>query len=360
MHASLKPLPVRRQARFAAGSLFLVVLLHIAGGLLVQAYRGQNRRWHGRDPLDLQVPDLEAPSPELELQTNTYLGRYSTLEFGTRNSRIVSAIKRDPPTEWVGELLQKKSFDGWTDLFLYVAIKGGKDDVIALAKNIAARTTDQGHLVLLGMASRCFLEPSVELAHNGSFRRALLLFDTYSMISMEIVRTGSWVSNEGVDLTDLAVMKEAFCAEVYRTPLSKCSLGLILAIDPSSTMGRSDFLLPKLEPRYAGLPRVLRNEELNRYLQGAALLTRGLPAETLSLLADHQPKGRDALASWLYLQARAEIALVRLNNKAGAPAENIAEAARQKLRTIVVEFPESPFAGPAARKLSGELNEDGR
>lgn len=349
----------RRHSSSVTGTLLLVIFLHVAGGLLVQAYRHQNLRWHGRDPLDLQLPDLKAPSRELKLQTDSYLERYSELELGERNSRIVSSIKREPPTEWLGDLLKERNFDGWVGLFRYAVVMGTNDDVVSLAKRISALTEDQGRLVLLSLASKHLLTPSAELARAGIFRRALLLFDTYTGVTMEVVRAGSWVSAEGLDLTDLAVINQAFCRDVYRTPLSKCSLSLILAIEPAGSYYLYDFTIPQFGSRYlSSVPQALRDRDLDRYLKGATLLAQGLPTDALDLLRDHPPKGREALAAWLYLQARAELALANLTKKTSPPDQSMAELGRQRLRTIVLEFPESPFAGPAGRKLGGAPNEE--
>lgn len=347
----------------------LVAALHAGGYYGTRWARSNNLKLRSTTPLEERTTTYPADA-RLFAETLDYLSSPCGVRHAQacpdapgEESPAIKKLKTMSEIPSVKRLVFKRAYSTGYSLLEDLTRLHDEHAVIAVSELPDFTLTWFTSWRLLEFARANYLQPALEYTAASRERDAVAAFKVYNTLTMRVVKAGFWLSKNGVDLTDLPVLAEAFCTHPDVLVQDRALAGLLKAIlgksDPREALQRL-WEGTDIQSAYSSLPPDLQVEPLRRYLEawskvhdGSAGLveeyrsdTGGLPTST-------------AEAAWSYLRGvAAEKEATKGHSKEEclvfmARAREAFESSVERDKDLLV------FAGPAQKHLAGiaELSE---
>jgi hypothetical protein len=368
----------------SALTVFAIVLALSLGLVIasVRVARSENLYWlHVSSRLSFRLaPPVDQT---LNLKSATFfahpceLARLEACKEWFYESSAVHLLRDAHISAVADEFLSRNRYSSAYHLLKDLAIEGHHSDVVVVTAHPLFTRDWEASSQLLLFAKDWYLIPALQYAVSAREQDAVKAFGYFAGISDHVVRSGHWISQKGVDLTDLPVLALAFCNQADPLKRNLCVLGLVKAVargllltsdsivwkrsmDAISHIGDSlwtgDLRIAK---PYQSLPRILRNEALAVYLLAAEEVDKARPDTYKTLLEEPEILGPSARLTWYYLRGRMALSLARASRAAGECSFWIDAARLDLQRLMATEASSSPLRKAADEKLQslGEVCE---
>ncbi len=189
-------------------------------------------------------------------------------------SDVVELLRRQVLPPVASQLLKEYKYSSAYHLLKDLSMRGADREVI----RISAISVFDIHS-LTRFSVDWYLDPAMYYASHNREQDAIPLFRAFLAIMMGQVEAGHWLSQEGVDATDLPVIVHLFCESGDLLTETLCLTGILKALyradvrveqdasrsvpPGSAVLARTD----KFSDAYEGLPQALRSVSLTAYLR---------------------------------------------------------------------------------------------
>jgi hypothetical protein len=302
------------------------------------------------DPRQAMRSDVIATSP-CHFQTQVPCSEEQT------NSAAVTTLRTEVLPNATRHLIDTYSYPSAYDIVRNLLANGDEQDVPTLLANDVFETPNSEVQDDIGspvkykanFANKWYLVPAASYAAHHREYDAVTLFKQYLSIMHVSVANGHWLSQPGLDATDLPPIAEIFCAHNGDISYDDCILGLVKVIAPNMrnflpnavfTGSSSD--TADIGRAYGALPSFVKTNALQDYFAIWSWDGTSLPEP------QHGNLPQDQLAAWNYAFA------IRLLVAARNGQQCVDTLGRsQGLLSTVAESGDSLgyFSGPARRRL---------
>ena len=193
----------------------------------------------------------------------------------------------------------------------------------------------------------------------------------FNQIAMSSVKADQWLSRVGLDLTDLPVLTEAFCASDDPLIRDRCAAGLLKAVVRTLVPNSSDFSYGAarsalwdgidITPAYSELPEQLQVRALREYLESWKRVNSPTPQliDTYQADGDGGLPSQTAEAAWQYLRGVSAEKVARLSTSTEECGTWLGLAQEFFEKSIDLDRPLFIFTTPASKHLTG-LKDEGQ
>jgi hypothetical protein len=337
----------------------LVLLVHLVIFIL---YRSSMKVFDGSPENQQPLTSLSLPS----LRGDVRLARLSEVvtnnpcEFypdkscpqDVSDSEAVANLRKQQLAPATHQLIENFRYHSAYDIARHLLVDGQEQEARSLLSNNVFEKGDYAVIYKANFANKWFLVPAASyVAHHREYD-ALTLFENYIDIMRVPVLNHRWLSQPGLDSTDIPPISDIFCANTDRLSHDQCLIGLlkvvasqIAAFMPDSE-GIIDFtddrsVQPNLYQIYASIPTSFKTDQLKDYFQVWAWDGRTAPEP------EHGQLSKDESVAWNYAFA------IRLLGSATKDANCTSNVVRSRqLLSSVAEDGDSLgyFAVPAAHR----------
>jgi hypothetical protein len=183
-----------------------------------------------------------------------------------------------------------------------LVIEGEEQEAVKLLDNSVFDNDQSVALYKDDFASTWYLDPAAAyVAHHREYD-GLNLFKQYVSIMRNPVAKHHWLSQPGLDGTDIPPLVDLFCTNSDQLALDECLLGLLKLMNSQNSdisssreyLDKENGLSSGLAHIYASLPKMVRSDVLQNYFMVWSWDGLSLP--------EPQPGNfsKDQLAAWKY------------------------------------------------------------
>lgn len=340
----------------------LVAALHVGGYYGTRWARNHNLKLRSTTPLEERTTTYPADAP-LFAETLDYLSSLCGVRHAQacpdapEESPAILKLKTMSEIPSVKRLVAGRAYSTGYSLLEDLTRLHDEHAVIAVSELPDFTSTWSTSSRLLDFARTNYLLPALEYTAASRERDAVAAFKVYNILAMRVVKAGFWLSKNGVDLTDIPVLAEAFCTQPDVLVQDRALAGLLKAIlgksDPREALNRL-WDGTDIQSAYSSLPPELQVEPLRRYLEAWSKVYAGSVG-----LVEEYPSDKGGLptstaeAAWSYLRGvSAEKEATKGHSKDEclafmARAREAFESSVERDKDLLV------FAGPAKKHLTG-------
>jgi hypothetical protein len=265
----------------------------------------------------------------------------------TFNSNVVKSILNSTPPQATAALLKAHTYKSAFTLFRELSIIGQDNEVDQLADSPGLHAQSVASFAVPWYLAIAKLDLDHDRAQDG-----VDLYKHFAALLRPRILAGEWISEEGLDATDLPVLTDVFCPKEDLFTQNACIAGVLEALDApyGSTVAQDT---GEFARAYAQVLPPLHSDQLSAYLRIWTWSGSGTPPPTPAHLNKAQ------LAAWHYAVGARQRRFASQNSTPRRQCLAVISQSRKSFSQALTDDP-SPgyFKEPAQDQLNG-LREQG-
>ncbi len=222
---------------------------------------------------------------------------------GTDDSKAVTTLAKEQLSNPVRKLIENHHYASAYDIARDLLAEGYDQEVLTLLRNDVFDAAPSDVTYKANFANRWYLVPAVAYAAHNREYDGVALFKQYIDIMRVPLQSGHWLSQPGLDATDMPPLVDLFCTNTDPLAYDECLLGILrLAVSSKASIPTDsdayfrfdDSPPPDLSKVYNSLPAYLKTAQMQSYIAIWTWDGHSSPEP------QHEELSKDQIAAWNY------------------------------------------------------------